>query len=227
MKWNSDWISEQILENKDNLILSDKDKHGFDYGCWMKRVQDEYNALVASSNENFAVYKADYKAKISEAKAAFKAKSKSIKEEVYKLYADKKALEAKEYEEFLKENKDKDAIAQKKQEHSLFKQNFKKDRDNDIDRLLATEQLKHDGLVGDIKGNYKRNKNEIKYTLKGKKEELKAAIDPIGTATKAHKAEMAKLIKEENEAINRVGLVFFMRIGDDYYDFYYRELFSY
>ena len=29
---------------------------------------------------------------------------------------------------------------------------------------------------------------------------------------------MAKLIKEENEAINRVGLVFFMRIGDDYYD---------
>ena len=44
MKWNSDWISEQILENKDNLILSDKDKHGFDYDCWMKRVQDEYKS---------------------------------------------------------------------------------------------------------------------------------------------------------------------------------------
>ena len=215
---NSYKAAKEAKEAEFNAKIASINENRAQYDADAKKVQDEYNALVASSNENFAVYKADYKAKISEAKAAFKAKTKSIKEEVYKLYADKKALEAKEYEEFLKENKDKDAIAQKKQEHSLFKQNFKKDRDNDIDRLLATEQLKHDGLVGDIKGNFKRNKNEIKYTLKGKKEELKAAVDPIGTATKAHKAEMAKLIKEENEAINRVGLVFFMRIGDDYYD---------
>lgn len=44
MKWNSDWISEQILENKDNLILSDKDKNGLDYDGWMKKVQNEYKS---------------------------------------------------------------------------------------------------------------------------------------------------------------------------------------
>lgn len=44
MRWNSDWISKQILEHKDDLLLSDKDKNGLDYDTWMKKVQDDYNA---------------------------------------------------------------------------------------------------------------------------------------------------------------------------------------
>lgn len=44
MKWNSDWISQQILDHKDDLLLSDKDKNGLDYDSWMKKVQDEYKS---------------------------------------------------------------------------------------------------------------------------------------------------------------------------------------
>lgn len=43
IKYNSDWISKEILENKDQLVLSDKDKNGFDYETWMKKVKDEYD----------------------------------------------------------------------------------------------------------------------------------------------------------------------------------------
>ena len=39
-----EWELAQLARCKDKIILSDKDKNGLDYDCWMKKVQDEYKS---------------------------------------------------------------------------------------------------------------------------------------------------------------------------------------
>ncbi len=169
--------------------------------------------LEDSTNAHLEEIKAKFKEESSKAKAEHKVNKKNAVDAVKAEYARQKEEENSSYKHFLQVNKDKDVYYKRKTEHQEFKENFPKQRENDINRALDTESINYESIINAIKANYKREKKVLKNNLKNEKINLTMEYNILKVLEKKEKEELSNLERERKTALLKAKQIFFIKIN--------------
>ena len=178
-----------------------------------KKLKEE----TAKTNEALKKLESDYKENVKKAKENYKVAKKEAKARVVAEYDRRKKEENDSYKLFLSINKDKDVYHKRKQEHADFKENFPKEKENDLNRALDGVSLNYETELNGIKSPYKREKKILKNNLSKLKKTIARENNEVSALNKDYKVELAKVNKEMNLELQKAKQIFFFKISGNLY----------
>ena len=212
---------EEAVKNKfEKLISEENNRFEEEYNNALKqnydKIKEENQTKLASlkneSNDKIKELKLDYNKKMSICKNEHKAKIKNIKAEINEIYKKRVLDENEDYKKVLATNKDRDVIALRKADHSLFKENLPKEKQNDLENKLNAEGFDFDAKKSAVVGDYKRVLETIKTKLKEETDKIDRENNLPNYLLKEHKAKLEELNKTFASEIHKAGLLFFFRL---------------
>ena len=171
-------------------------------------IKEEENKTKESLNS----LKTSYKKQIKEIKDKHKTEVKKIKNDIKEIYAKRVSEENANYKEVLATNKDRDVILMRKNDHSVFKENLPKEKQNDLENKLNAEALVYDANRSSLTSRYKREKTELLKAFKSKKAELEKEFNLINVLKKEHADKLNELKKAYEQDLLKAGMVFFFKL---------------
>lgn len=181
--------------------------------------------IVAKNKPLIKEKEAAVKARISELKnelnrdlqelvTAHKAKNIEIISEVKKAYDKVYKDEIESFETFKEINKDRDAYRKRVQELRQFKSNHQLECENETNKRLNSEAIEFDTEANALKGNFKREKDNLLNELKQFKEDCYNEAYPLVKIQKEYDEKIKALNKEYSEALTRAKIIFFFKTGE-------------
>ena len=166
-------------------------------------VKAEIEGLKQSLKDNMAeltkLHKANNLEIIKEVNAAYD-----------KVYND----EIESFVAFKEINKDRDAYNKRVQELRQFKENHKLERNNELNKRLNSEAINYDTDSNALKGNFKREKENLLNSLKQFKEDCLHEAYPAKKIEHDFDAKVKALRKEYSEALMHAKIIFFFKTGN-------------
>ncbi len=113
------------------------------------------------------------------------------------------------FETFKEINKDRDAYRKRVQELRQFKSNHQLECENETNKRLNSEAIEFDTEANALKGNFKREKDNLLNELKQFKEDCYNEAYPLVKIQKEYDEKIKALNKEYSEALTRAKIIFF------------------
>ncbi|MCH5172445.1 MAG: sn-glycerol-3-phosphate ABC transporter ATP-binding protein UgpC [Erysipelotrichales bacterium] len=165
-------------------------------------------------NAVLAQKKAEFKEKKRELEREHSAKNVEIINAVNEMYAKIRRDELESFENFKKINKDRDAYRKRAAEIRVFKENFKLEKKNELDKRLNLEAMRFETELNTLKGSYKRNKNNLKKEYKDFVAKCYNDAHPVEVLTKAFNKEAKALNAEYQHQLDLANVIFFFKTND-------------
>ncbi len=217
IKAATDFVSAEIeLENsryeKEIAELNEKDLDALE-----ENAKAELAELVQANNEKQAKMKEEYLTSTKELKAKYAADRKEAIRNNNELFNEKKNKEEAEYREFMENNADKATRKRRTDEYHIFKDNFRTDKENTLNRILNGLTQDYETNLSRIKSAYRRNSDLLKKEISAKREEVRNASDPFKHLEREHNAKLKELNEKLASSAKKAGFVFFLQFDQKYY----------
>ena len=167
----------------------------------------ELNATLAKMKEEFNAHK-------KELQVEHQKNNVLVTKQVEEMYAKIREDELNSFEEFKKINKDRDAYRKRAAEIRVFKENFKLEKNNELEKRINSEAMRYESEVNALKGNYKRNVENLKKEYKSFVDKCKQEANPSKILTKNYKKEVKAINAEYNHQMDLAKIIFFFKTGD-------------
>lgn len=165
-------------------------------------------------NEKIAILKAELTKNLADVTKAHKANNIEIIKEVNAAYDKVYNEEIESFNIFKEINKDRDAYNKRVQELRQFKENHKLERQNEINKRLNSEAINFDTDTNALKGNFKREKNNLLNSLKEFKINCANEAYPVKKINQDYDKKVNDLRKEYSQALMHAKIIFFFKTGD-------------
>lgn len=165
-------------------------------------------------NLQISVLKDELNKNLSEILKAHKANNVEIIKEVNEAYDKVYNDEIESFNVFKEINKDRDAYNKRVQELRQFKENHKLERQNELNKRLNSEAINYDTDTNALKGNFKREKNNLLNSLKEFKTKCTNEAYPIRKINQDYDKKINDLRKEYSQALMHAKIIFFFKTGD-------------
>ena len=168
----------------------------------------------AETKAKIAELNVELKARINELKVEHLANNESITAEVNAIYNKIRDDEFKSYENFKAINKDRDAYRKRTQELQNFKATFGIEKNNELEKRLNLEAVRHESEVNAIKGNIKREKEFLNKELEALSSKVAYEANPVSVLSKEYKIAEKELKAEYEEKFTHANILFFFKVND-------------
>lgn len=111
-------------------------------------------------------------------------------------------------------NQDQDAYRKRLVEFRHFKVNHQLECDNEINKRLNVETIEFDTMINSLKGNFRREQDELINSFKEFKNQCFDEAYPLKKVEKAYNEKTNQLKKEYSEALTRAKIIFFFKTGN-------------
>ncbi len=183
-----------------------------------KAINEKNKPLIANKtaevNDKIKLLKEELAHNLSEVLKAHKANNVEIIREVNEAYDKVYNDEIESFNAFKEINKDRDAYNKRVQELRQFKENHKLERQNELNKRLNSEAINYDTDSNALKGNFKREKENLLNSLKQFKAECIDEANPVKKINKDYDKKIAELRKEYSEALMHAKIIFFFKTGN-------------
>lgn len=180
-----------VAKNKPSLEAKKKD------------VQDTIKAL---SNQ--------LEIEIKEANEIHKENNKKITQEIESLYQRLKEEEIHSFETFKQINKDRDAYRKRAQDFHEFKANHVIEKQNEIEKQINLEAVRHESEVNTLKGNFKRTRDGLKKQFKDLERQYRDEAYPLKALKRQYDIACKEIHRKFEEESIRANIIFFFKIND-------------
>ena len=130
------------------------------------------------------------------------------------MYAKIRHDELDSFEKFKKMNKDRDAYRKRAAEIREFKENFKLEKNNELEKRINLEAMRYESELNALKGNYKRTVENLKKQHKDFLAKCKDEANPLANLSKAYKNELKALNTEYQHQLDLANIIFFFKTGE-------------
>ena len=169
---------------------------------------------AASVKSEIARLKQELSANMVELLRMHKANNAIIIKEVNEAYDKVYNDEIESFIAFKEINKDRDAYNKRVQELRQFKENHKLERQNELNKRLNSEAINYDTDSNALKGNFKREKENLLNSLKQFKVDCMHEAYPAKKITSEFNQKTKELRKEYSEALMHAKIIFFFKTGN-------------
>ncbi|MCH5180658.1 MAG: sn-glycerol-3-phosphate ABC transporter ATP-binding protein UgpC [Erysipelotrichales bacterium] len=213
---------EAVKNNYEPRLQALKDKYEED----VKNAKTiDVNAVAAENKPKIAEKKYILKETLARMKAEFSAKKKELEREhsaknveiyhtVEEMYAKIRRDELESFENFKKINKDRDAYRKRAAEIRVFKENFKLEKNNELEKRINLEAMRFESELNAIKGTYKRNVDNLKKEFEDFVNKCRNAEHPVDVLTKTFNKEFKALNAEYQHQKDLANIIFFFKTNN-------------
>ena len=209
-----DSLAKEINDKYDALIAEASKK---DFASIRENNNNLYNSEKEKTDKLLNELKEKYTSGIKEAKKQHSINKKDVSQKVKDEYERRKKEENESYKLFLSANKDKDVYRKRKAEHQEFKENFPKERENDLNKALDAESLNYETVLNSIKSPYKREKKVAIKNLKALKKKIDRENNEVSYLGKERENELKVLEKSKKVDLAKAKQIFFFKIAGNLY----------
>ena len=181
------------------------------------RNQENANALKElknSTNLKIAQMKAELKTKINELKAEHVKNNIEITNTVNGIYNKIREEEFTAFEQFVAINKDRDAYRRRNQELQNFKATFNIEKNNELEKRLNLEAVRHESEVNAVKGVFKREKEMLLKEVDALKSKYQYEANPVQHLTKDFNKEYRAIMDNYEKDYTHASILFFFKVKD-------------